>query len=140
MSSTEFYDLLDEFVLERHFQTGVLPDGADQALRVLYRKYDIHIVTARSAVLQVGKVKTYWQIDTAIWLHENVIPHKGLHFTKQKALIPGILIDDHVGNLKEASVYGQRAICFDQPWNQEWQGERATSWLEIADKLSKEQP
>lgn len=135
MTSKQFYDLLDQYVLDGHFRQGVPPDGAVESIQGLASKYDVHIVTARSAVLPTSQVKSFWQIDTIIWLHDNDIPYRGLHFTKEKMLIPGILIDDHVGNLKEAATFGHRAICFDQPWNQEWQGERVRDWGEVVKLL-----
>lgn len=67
------------------------------------------------------------------WLKE-YFPHIP-HFiaTHSKGLVRcDVLIDDGVHNLEDAQRAGIRAICFNQPYNQSWQGERVYSWLDIA--------
>ena len=62
-------------------------------------------------------------------------PYKHLIFTGRKELVGtknDILIDDSISNLKG---FKGIKICFDAPWNKEWNGLRFDNWDELADYL-----
>jgi 5'(3')-deoxyribonucleotidase len=67
---------------------------------------------------------------TVAWVDQHKIPHDGILFCHEKGLTRfDVLLDDGEHNLEAVSKVGTRAIAFDQPWNQGWQGERVVGTI-----------
>jgi 5'-nucleotidase len=70
--------------------------------------------------------------DTAAWLDEHRIPYRDLCFIGDKPHVGAdVYVDDaprHIVGLRAA---GKAAIVFDQPYNRQLPGPRATSWDEV---------
>ena len=67
---------------------------------------------------------------TKKWLEIKKIPYDELIFTKDKSeFIGDCLLDDCTANLERAAKAGSsKPICFDRPWNQDWDGLRIKSY------------
>ena len=79
-------------------------------------------------------------IHTVNWITAHGAVYDSLVFTWEKGLFNyDILLDDAEKNLKNARDNGRRAVCFDQPYNENWDGERVKTYqefLEIVDEIS----
>jgi 5'-nucleotidase len=70
--------------------------------------------------------------DTAAWLDEHRIPYRDLCFIGDKPNVGAdIYIDDSPGNIVSLREAGRTAIVFDQPYNRELPGPRASSWQDV---------
>lgn len=73
--------------------------------------------------------------QTRKWLSLHGFPYDELHFTKDKTGFDlDVLLDDCVDNLTpfwSAEDCDTLPICWDQPWNQEWTGLRASTWEKV---------
>jgi len=66
---------------------------------------------------------------TIAWIDKHDIPHDGILFLSQKGLAHfDVLLDDGEHNLEAVKGNGCTPVCFDQPWNQNWKGERVHSY------------
>lgn len=99
------------------FQGGpTIPQTIDLCEKIKGAGHDVAIVTH-----QYPGIENY----SCDWLQTNKVPYDSLHFIRDKQKVKtDILIDDGVHNLLNAVIYGQRPICMDQPWNQDWRGHR----------------
>lgn len=69
---------------------------------------------------------------TLNWLVLMGIEYDSIVFSSRKDLFRfDVLLDDAEHNLRAVRSAGARAICFDRPWNQKWDGERVTSYEEF---------
>lgn len=71
---------------------------------------------------------------TLNWLLKHKIPFDSIHFIPIKwAVLGDILLDDCADNLIDftRNTFGTTAVCFDQPWNQDWDGFRIKKHSEI---------
>jgi 5'(3')-deoxyribonucleotidase len=108
------------------FEENPVIEGAEVVLKRLAESFDIILVSHQYR----GNERF-----TRNWLLRN-----GLYFpviyTDRKFLVPGdILIDDRIENLEEFEKTERRAICFANPWNEEYKGVRIENWYEIEDYL-----
>jgi 5'-nucleotidase len=70
--------------------------------------------------------------DTAAWLDQHKIPYRDLCFIGDKPNVGAdIYIDDSPGNIISLRDAGKTAIVFDQPYNRDLPGPRATSWDDV---------
>ena len=84
--------------------------------------YNISIVTH-----QLKETERY----TLGWITEHHMPYDSIHFSKDKSMVKGkLLIDDCVDNL-EKCVNNSLVVCLNQPWNQDWKGDRVNSYDEL---------
>ncbi|MEM1333913.1 MAG: hypothetical protein AAGG08_10675, partial [Actinomycetota bacterium] len=68
----------------------------------------------------------------AAWLDANRIPYRDLCFLGAKPQAEAdCYIDDAPHNVAELRSYGNDVIVFDQPYNRDLPGPRATSWVEV---------
>jgi len=108
---------------EHIFRDGKLYNpNTSRILRELQTEYNIHITTHQFKGLEIYTVE---------WLYKHKIPYDYLSFAKDKTRIRGdFLIDDGEHNLN-TSLSFEEAICFDQPWNQKWNGRRIKTLDEL---------
>ncbi|MGD9697596.1 5' nucleotidase, NT5C type [Acinetobacter sp.] len=99
-----------------------------ESLMALKEQHEIHIVTAQ---------EPYRFQHTINWLEKYNIKYDSITFMVNgtKNHIHGdVMIDDGMHNLDDYKAAGankqMRLICMDQPWNQQWQGEKVYSMLE----------
>lgn len=91
-------------------------ENIPEVVKALQEKYIIHVTTNQFKGLEGHTIN---------WLHNNNIPYDNISFARDKTIISGgMLIDDGLHNLEASVKNGETAICFDQPWNQEWKGHR----------------
>jgi 5'-nucleotidase len=70
--------------------------------------------------------------DTAAWLDQHKIPYRDLCFIGDKPNVGADLyIDDSPTNIISLRDAGKTAIVFDQPYNRDLPGPRATSWADV---------
>jgi hypothetical protein len=130
ITKDEFHELIRVFILSCGFLHGEPTKNSVKVLTRLKKKHTINIVTSRSAGMDPD-LQSLVRMDTSLWL--NSIPHHNLIFTKTKYMIPGLLLDDNVDHLRSVG----NAVCFDKPWNQDWEGNRVKSWLEFEKYVKK---
>ncbi|MBC9703628.1 MAG: hypothetical protein H9W81_01130 [Enterococcus sp.] len=108
-------------------------EAYENVSEVLWRAHDkghhIRIVTAR--FLKPGDryqvIKT-----TGEWLDKNEIPVDDIAFTDQKTDIDAdVYIDDSPSNIRKLRAAGKTVIIFDQKYNRDFDGLRASNWLEV---------
>ncbi len=112
------------------FRTMPLIDGAADALwRLSDAGIWIRIVTHR-LYINWGHEKAVG--DTAAWLDEHRIPYRDLCFLGAKPEVEAdAYIDDAPHNIRALRGRGNTVIAFDQPYNRDIEGLRATSWDEV---------
>jgi 5'-nucleotidase len=77
--------------------------------------------------------------DTAAWLDRHRIPYRDLCFLGDKPTVGADLyVDDSPTNLHALRAAGRHAIVFDQPYNRDLAGPRATDWAEVHDLVRAE--
>jgi 5'-nucleotidase len=70
--------------------------------------------------------------DTAHWLDANRIPYRDLCFIGDKPNVGADLyVDDSPDNIVKLRTAGREAIVFDQPYNRDLPGPRATTWADV---------
>ncbi|MGI9576756.1 MAG: 5' nucleotidase, NT5C type [Microthrixaceae bacterium] len=70
--------------------------------------------------------------DTVQWLDDNGIPYRDLCFLGAKPQVEAaVYIDDAPHNVGALRDSGNTVIVFDQPYNQELDGPRATGWSDV---------
>jgi len=131
MTKKEFYHLFDLFAMNLGFLYGGATENALEVLSRLKEKHTINIVTSRG-VKMIPHIQTAVRIQTCQWILEVGVPHHNLFFTRDKCKIPGLLLDDHIDYLAGCD----QAVCFDQPWNQEWTGNKVSNWLEFEEYVN----
>jgi 5'(3')-deoxyribonucleotidase len=110
----------------RIFARGEPAQGGVVVLQSLRQDgHTIHIVSNRS----IGSRSL---TNTAGWIREWGVPYDTFTLAADKTIIKtDIAIDDCTDNLIALRKAGTRAICFDHPWNQDWNGERVSTWMEF---------
>lgn len=136
-----WFDSRDEFLkihgeaVEDGIYSRLTPyDNASEVLWDLARSgYQVNYVTARFVNTgQHAKVVT----DTAQSLETNSLPHSNLLFLHQKTnFMADAYIDDAAHNIEVLQNLDRNTIIFDQEYNQELTGARATNWLEVREIL-----
>jgi len=103
--------------------------NAVATMHELYLNNYIHIVSAQ---------RTTTRDMTTVWLDKYKIPYDRLTYTKDKHKVSGdYLIDDGIHNL-ESCIDGCKPICVNQPWNQDWLGDRISNLEELPAYLEKQ--
>ncbi len=75
--------------------------------------------------------------DTVAWLDEHRIPYRDICFLGDKPQVGAdAYIDDAPHNIDALRRAGHTVIVFDQPYNREFDGLRATSWQEVEELVS----
>jgi hypothetical protein len=93
--------------------------GTIESLQRWQDEFEIVVVTAQPDLV---KSSTY------IWIGKNDIPTNEVHISYYKSDIKGFaLLDDFTDNLQEFAGTGRLAVCYNQPWNQNWNGPRIHS-------------
>ena len=133
LDDIEFNRLHRRAVLEdRIFRTlPVMDDCADVLWRLSDAGVWIRIVTHR-LYLNWGHAAIV--SDTVTWLDEARIPYRDLCFLGDKPDVGAdVYIDDAPHNVTALRQAGNDVIVFDQPYNAELEGPRATGWREVED-------
>jgi beta-phosphoglucomutase-like phosphatase (HAD superfamily) len=130
--SDEDFDRLHRIaVLDHRMFTSMPPvDGVGDALwRLSDAGVWIRIVTHRlwtnwGHAIAVG--------DTVSWLDAHAIPYRDLCFLGDKPAVEADLyVEDAPHNVTALRETGNAVVVFDQPYNRELDGPRATSWAEV---------
>jgi 5'-nucleotidase len=74
--------------------------------------------------------------DTAAWLDEHRIPYRDLCFIGDKPDVGAdIYVEDSPRNVLRLREAGRHTIVFDQAYNRELPGPRASTWAEVRDRV-----
>ena len=78
---------------------------------------------------------------TLEWLRNHGFEYDALFFGENKSLVDAdVIIDDRVETLQSFhKKNGTLAICFDQPWNRDWKGERVQTWQDVPELIKRHQ-
>jgi len=128
LTTERFNELYSLFVSYGFLKTKESIADSVRVMNDLYKKHRVVLVTSRGTVIDDSLIRLYSIKDTATWLRDMNISYHSLHFTNKKDLKGDYLIDDGVHNLIATEC---NPICFDQPWNQEYDGLRVNNWLEL---------
>lgn len=133
ISGDEFMELHHFAVTERRMM-ATLPTFEDCS-DVLWRLSDagvwIRIITHR---LYVNWSHAAAVADTVSWLDTAKIPYRDICFLGAKPQVEAdIYIDDAPHNVEGLRSAGNEVVVFDQPYNQDLNGPRAKTWLEVED-------
>lgn len=128
------YERLHRLAVAEKRMLRTLP-SFDGCADVLWRLSDagiwIRIITHR---LYVNWGHAAVVSDTVNWLDEAKVPYRDLCFLGDKPEVGAdIYIDDAPHNIASLRAAGNEVIVFDQPYNAEVAGPRATSWEEVED-------
>ncbi|GGI07435.1 5' nucleotidase, NT5C type [Egicoccus halophilus] len=115
---------------DRMFRTMDALPGVSEALwRLSDAGVWIRIITHR---LLFNWAHESTAADTAFWLDEHRIPYRDLCFIGDKPNVGADLyVDDSPSNVIALREAGKAAIVFDQPYNRDLPGPRATSWDDV---------
>ncbi len=117
-------------VEKRMFRNLPVMDGCPEALwRLSDMGIWIRIITHR---LYVNWGHAITVSDTVNWLDEHRIPYRDICFLGDKPQVGADLyIDDAPHNVEALRRTGSTTIVFDQPYNQDLAGPRASNWAEL---------
>ncbi len=74
--------------------------------------------------------------DTVTWLDEASIPYRDLCFLGDKPEVGAdVYIDDAPHNVEALRQAGNKVIVYDQPYNQDIEGPRATGWSDVEEMV-----
>jgi 5'(3')-deoxyribonucleotidase len=126
------YEHIHRLAVTDHRLLRELP-AIDHAADALWRLSDagvwIRIITHR---LYVNWGHAIAVSDTVTWLDEARIPYRDICFLGAKPEVEADLyIDDGPHNIEALRAGGNEVIIFDQPYNRQLDGVRASSWLEV---------
>lgn len=118
-------DLRNEMFEPGFFRNLPVMTGAVEAMRELYEKHEVYIVTTATEF-------KYSMLDKWEWLEEYFpfIHHSRLVFCGNKSIVHGdYMLDDKVKNL---ATFNGRGLLFDSPHNAHETGyERIHDWEEV---------
>ena len=103
-------------------------DGALELMKELYKDSFLVIVSS-----QPNKRTEFL---TEEWIKQYSVPHDHKpFFTPDKSLFAGdFILDDYTKHLEAVKQRGLTTpICFNQPWNQDWQGLRVYDYQQFLD-------
>lgn len=125
-------------VEDRIFRTmPALPGVAEALWRLSDAGVWIRIITHRLLFNWAHEITA---ADTAAWLDLQRIPYRDLCFVGDKPTVGADLyVDDSPRNVMALRDAGRRVIVFDQPYNRELAGPRATDWDQLASMVLEEQ-
>jgi 5'-nucleotidase len=87
--------------------------------------HDLIVVT--SCLPEFWKDKTTFLTKYFGHIH----PNNWIPCTRKELVKMDMLIDDGVHNLKACNNADTMCVCFDRPWNQDWEGRRVVGWEEV---------
>jgi 5'-nucleotidase len=124
-------------VEDRIFRTmPALPGVADALWRLSDAGIWIRIITHRLLFNWAHEITA---ADTAAWLDLQRIPYRDLCFVGDKPTVGADLyVDDSPRNVLALREAGRRVIVFDQPYNRDLGGPRATDWDQLAGMVLEE--
>jgi 5'-nucleotidase len=126
-----FEDLHRRAVLDhRMFRTMPMIPGCAEALwRLSDAGISIRIITHR---LYTNWGHSIAVSDTVAWLDANSIPYRDLCFMGEKTDVAAdAYVDDAPHNVEALRSIGAEVLLFDQPYNHEVSGPRASTWSEV---------
>jgi 5'(3')-deoxyribonucleotidase len=135
LGDEEFLRLHRKAVLEhRMFATMPVLDGAAEALwRLSDAGVWIRLITHR---LYANWGHAIAVADTVSWLDANGIPYRDLCFLGQKPQVEAdAYVDDAPHNITELRASGATVIVYDQPYNRDLPGRRASTWMEVEQQV-----
>ncbi len=117
-------------VEDRIFRTmPALPGVAEALWRLSDAGVWIRIITHRLLFNWAHEITA---ADTAAWLELQRIPYRDLCFIGDKPTVGADLyVDDSPRNVEALRSAGRRVIVFDQPYNRDLDGPRATDWEQL---------
>lgn len=116
------------------FWNGPPIAGAIEGLAYLREAgHNVTLVTDRRLrdIELVARQATYY------WLVANHVPHDNLIIGTKRGLNFDIMLDDKPQTIKELTDDGDRAVFFDQPWNNAFPDERVKSWVEFTELVDR---
>jgi 5'(3')-deoxyribonucleotidase len=85
-------------------------------------------------ILNTSQPNTHCDELAVGWLVLNKVKYDGIFLSQDKGIIhPAIHLDDATHNLIKLREQGIRAVAFDTPWNQTWDGERVYTHKEFVE-------
>lgn len=116
------------------FATMNVIDGASAALHALSDD-GIHVRIITHRLLLAGAHRRV-VTDTVDFLDKHDLPYRDLCFVADKTTVScDLLIDDAPHNIAAARAAGNKTIIFDQLYNRDLAGARASSWAEAAEQV-----
>ena len=88
--------------------------------------YIVDLITATSIKTLTKKCERLKYLGVNF---DNVVKVDGLK--GEYAEVYDLIIDDSPNQLDDILLHGGRAICYDQPWNKKWEGERIYSFSQL---------
>lgn len=131
ITSYDWFDKTFEdpwFLTTRHYfwnKVQVNPEAVTTLEDWVKQGYKVYLVTASHFSDTLGRkiCKTLEPFNSDLINERNII------VAQDKSIIKGdVMIDDCIDNLNSSSAF---PICFAQPWNKEYLGDRTSSWEEI---------
>jgi len=126
------YERLHKVAVMEHdmFATmPLIPGAADALWRLSDAGVWIRIITHRLYV-HWGHAKAI--ADTATWLDTHRIPYRDLCFLGKKPQVEAhAYIDDAPHNIEQLRAAGNTVIAYEQPYNREIEGLRASDWSQV---------
>ncbi len=121
-------------VEDRIFRTmPALPGVAEALWRLSDAGVWIRIITHRLLFNWAHEITA---ADTAAWLELQRIPYRDLCFIGDKPTVGADLyVDDSPRNVAALREAGRSVIVFDQPYNRDLDGPRATDWGQLTDMV-----
>jgi 5'(3')-deoxyribonucleotidase len=118
----EFYQVKHA---EELYTNAPVMEGALEFLYELKNIRDIYLLSTQPN----KEIEEY----TEYWLIKNSIPFTDYKFTHDKSEVKGNhLLDDWPRNLEKVlQAKSSIPVCFDQPWNQDWKGQRVKTHQEF---------
>jgi 5'(3')-deoxyribonucleotidase len=114
----------------RMFRDMPVVEGAAEALwRLSDAGVWIRIITHR---LYVNWGHAVAVADTVEWLDRHAIPYRDICFLGRKPEVEAdCYVDDSPDNVEALRAAGNQVIVFDQPYNAQVEGPRATTWDQV---------
>jgi 5'(3')-deoxyribonucleotidase len=102
-------------------EDGIIYEGAVEFVQTLKGQgHKVYLVTS-----QPRGTERY----TVAWVDKHKIEHDGILFCSNKRLVAcDFLLDDGEHNLQSVDAFVTKPVCYDQPWNQKWDGLRVDSY------------
>jgi len=124
LEDKEMYEIFEEINIKRI-------DLVDNSIPTIIDKwkskgYTVDLITATSSKTIIKKYQRLKYLGVNF---DNVHRVDGLK--GEYAELYDLIIDDSPDQLDDILLHGGRAICYDQPWNRKWEGERIYSFSQL---------
>jgi 5'(3')-deoxyribonucleotidase len=126
----EWKDIYFDFLELKGLNLSEPYKDCQEVLKRLREKgHSIFIITHRLLPFLNSRYRKMVVNATIEFLEDNDIPYDDLLIMEKKFLVKtDILLDDALHNLNKCESI---PICFNQPWNQNYEGTRVNGWLEF---------